>query len=79
MVPTRADRGAVAGGGKMGQRACSFKETDLKRALRAAHAAGVRVRVDIEHGKMSVTMVDADAETSSAPNPWDEDDKGGGK
>lgn len=36
-----------------------FKEADLTRALRAAEKAKVPVRVEIEQGRMIVTMVGA--------------------
>jgi hypothetical protein len=42
----------------MSRRPCSFRESDLRRALRAAKAAGVKVRVEIEVGKMTLIPVD---------------------
>jgi hypothetical protein len=42
----------------MARRACTFKESDLRRALRAARSAGVQVRIEIEHGKIIVVPLD---------------------
>ncbi len=43
-----------------------FKEADLTRALRAAEKAKVPVRVEIEQGRMIVTMVGAKMPESGA-------------
>jgi hypothetical protein len=51
----------------------TFRESDLTRALKAAKKAGVRVRVDIEPGKMRVTMIDEDeAKQAATSNEWDD-------
>jgi hypothetical protein len=50
----------------MGKGACTFKETDVTRALRAAKKAGVdvQVQIDLEHKTMTLTPVKAsEAET----------------
>jgi hypothetical protein len=56
------------------RRPCTFREADLKRALRAAQAAGVAVRIEIEDGRMTVTMDESKRAGSRAANEneWDE-------
>ena len=46
---------------------CTFRQQDVTRALRAAVAAGVAVRVEIEAGKLVVVMADPKRETDSQP------------
>jgi hypothetical protein len=59
----------------MTRRPCTFRESDLKRALRAAQAAGVSVKIEIEaDGKMTVTM-DSNKRAfgrAANENEWDE-------
>jgi hypothetical protein len=55
----------------MGHGPSTFRQSDVARVLRAAQAAGVRVRIEIEWSKMIVTMLAADGDIS-APN--DDDD-----
>jgi hypothetical protein len=56
----------------MVRRPCRFTETDLKRALKAAKAAGVPVKIDIENGKMTVTIIDKPATIEmNSSNAWD--------
>lgn len=59
----------------MARRACTFREFDLRRILRAARSAGVRCRIEIEPtGKMVVTPIkddDAAVNTDRESNPWD--------
>jgi hypothetical protein len=57
----------------MARRPCSYKQTDLTRALRAAKAAGVSVKIEIEDGKMTVTSMDKAATVDSERNEWDEE------
>jgi hypothetical protein len=44
----------------MSRRPASFREADLCRALRAARKAGVKIRVEIEPGKLTVMQIDDD-------------------
>jgi hypothetical protein len=46
----------------MGRRACTFKQTDLTRALKAARAAGVKMKVEITAGKMTLVPVEDEAD-----------------
>ena len=46
----------------MPRRACTFRESDVRRALRAAKAVGVKVRVEIEASKMTLVPVEEDAD-----------------
>ncbi len=41
----------------MGRAACAFNEADATRLFRAAKEAGVRIRLEIEPGKMTATMI----------------------
>jgi hypothetical protein len=50
----------------------TFKELDLTRALKAAKKAGVRVRVDIVPGKLTVTTLNDNEPADGEPNPWDD-------
>ena len=54
----------------MVRRRCTFKQTDLTRALRAAQIAHVAVKIEIEDGRMTVTTMDD--EKSNDSNEWDE-------
>ena len=57
----------------MGRRQSAFKQTDMTRALKAAKKAGVRVKVEIEPGKLAVTMIgDANVEASEPLTADDE-------
>jgi hypothetical protein len=57
----------------MARRACTFRQSDVARALRAAASAGVRVRVEIEpSGKITVVPMDDAKLQDSNQNPWDE-------
>lgn len=50
-----------------------FTQADLTRAFRAAEAAGVVARIEIEpNGKIVIVPMKAPA-NDSAPNPWDSD------
>jgi hypothetical protein len=52
--------------------AVTFKQQDLKRALRAAVAAGKEVkRVEIEHGKIVLIFGDSEAREISEPAALD--------
>jgi hypothetical protein len=43
----------------MSRRPCTFRQSDLTRALKAARAAGVKVRIEIEPGgKLIVVSMD---------------------
>jgi hypothetical protein len=52
-----------------------FRQTDLTRALRAAHAAGVAVKIEIEGGKLTVTMENDNSKRAcrraATDNEWD--------
>jgi len=59
----------------MVRRCCPFRETDLKRALRAARAAGVPVQIKIKNGEMTVTMMDNGSSAGDGrdgPNEWEQ-------
>jgi monoamine oxidase len=61
----------------MTRRKCSFTEADMRRALHAAKAAGVPVRIEIRDGNMVVTMVESakavrNRPTNNNDNEWDE-------
>jgi len=57
----------------MARRPCLFKEADLRRAFKAARAAGVRVKIKIKDGKMTVVMGSNSAtESEKNKNEWDE-------
>jgi len=49
---------------------CIFKQGDLARALKAARAAGVSVKIEIEDGKMTIIM-DKTATVDTERNEWD--------
>jgi hypothetical protein len=56
----------------MTRRPCTFRQTDLTRALRAAQAAGVPVRIEIEDGKITVVMDSSSTgESEKNLNEWD--------
>ena len=54
---------------------CTFRQQDVTRALRAAKAAGVMVRVEIEAGKIALVMTgkpqEGEAEQGRGDNVWD--------
>jgi hypothetical protein len=50
----------------------TFKETDVARLLKAARKAHVKIRIDIENGHLSVTMIDEGDPDAAIVNPWDE-------
>ena len=58
----------------MARRKCTFKESDVARALRAAKKAGVKVKIEIEIEPGRMTLIPMD-EMNSKPgkhsNPWD--------
>jgi hypothetical protein len=52
-----------------------FRETDLKRAIKGARAAGMEVgRIEIEDGKITVVpeKPNIGASVEARTNPWDE-------
>jgi len=51
---------------------CHFRQRDLTAALKAAKAAGVPVKVEIEDGKMTVVTDGKSAATEGKKNEWDE-------
>jgi hypothetical protein len=61
----------------MTRRPCTFKQTDLERALKAAAAVGVRVKVEIEKDKMTVVtigkMTTLEKDAGTEQNEWDEE------
>jgi hypothetical protein len=58
----------------MGKAACTFKEADVTRALRAAKKANVDVRIelDLERKKMTIMPVKLGESSSKTENEWDE-------
>jgi hypothetical protein len=60
----------------MSRRPCTFRQSDLTRAIKAARAAGVEIeRVEIERdGRMIVVMNKGDVPQPNGgdTNPWDE-------
>jgi hypothetical protein len=57
----------------MARRKCLFTESDLKRALHAAQAVGVPVKIAIEDGRMTITMIEpAQCKHPGNKNEWDE-------
>jgi hypothetical protein len=58
----------------MGKGPLLFKKTDVTRALLAAKKAGVDVRVelDLERKRMTLTPVKPDAWNGKTENEWDE-------
>jgi phosphoribosylaminoimidazole-succinocarboxamide synthase len=50
---------------------CTFRQGDLTRALRAAKAAGVPVKIEFQDGKMTVTSMDKAGTVDSERNEWD--------
>jgi len=58
----------------MSRRPCAFSQTDVKRALKAGHAAGVEIaRVEISKNGNVVVVPDKPAEASqnAERNEWD--------
>src|SRR5262249_57037288 len=51
---------------------CKVEQDDLTRALKAAEAAGVPVKIEIDDGKMTVIM-DKTATADGERNEWDEE------
>jgi hypothetical protein len=62
----------------MGQGPCNFRESDVKRVLRAIEAAGKKVAsVEIEDGRIKFTIRNgngADDNNDDNANPWDKVD-----
>jgi hypothetical protein len=57
----------------MGKRACTFKEADVVRAIRAATKAGLPVaRVEIASDGKIVVVAGKPHENAETGNPWDE-------
>ncbi|MGR4930602.1 hypothetical protein ACIPUD_27920 [Bradyrhizobium sp. CAR08] len=61
----------------MVRRRCTFKLTDLTRALKAAQAAHAVVKIEFEDGRMTVTTMDdekqaTDSNDANDSNEWDE-------
>jgi len=60
----------------MGRRKCTFRESDLRRALQAARSAGVKVKIEIADGKLTVLPIDNEGNSEptddGARNPWDD-------
>ena len=56
----------------MTRRPCNFRQRDLAAALKAARDAGVldRVKIEIEAGKVTVTMADDEHKTRERTD-WD--------
>ena len=52
----------------MSRRLSSFRESDLRRALRAAKAAGVKVRVEIEPNKLTLVPMNDEADNKERGN-----------
>lgn len=52
----------------MSRRLSSFRESDLRRALRAAKAAGVKVRVEIESNKLTLVPMNDEADNKERGN-----------
>lgn len=58
----------------MGKAACSFRESDLARAIRAMRKAGgapMRIEIDLERKRMSLTPVTVGEARDR--NEWDEE------
>jgi coenzyme F420-reducing hydrogenase beta subunit len=56
----------------MGHGPCNFRESDVKKALRAIEAAGKKVEsVEIEDGRIKITIKNGNVETAADDNPWD--------
>jgi hypothetical protein len=56
----------------MGKGSCTFKETDVTRALRAAKKAGVEVQVTIDWERKTLTLTPVKPGEANAGNEWDE-------
>jgi hypothetical protein len=56
----------------VGKAACTFKETDLTRAFRAAKKAGVDVSVEIDLRRNRMRITPLRAGDTSERNEWDE-------
>jgi hypothetical protein len=49
----------------------AFRQSDVTRLLRAAKAAGVKIRIEIEPGKLIAVPMDSDGDEGQ--NEWDKD------
>ncbi len=51
----------------MSRRRSAFRQRDVTRAIKAARAAGVRIRIEIQDGKMVIDTVSTDTDVVSEP------------
>jgi len=58
----------------MGKAACTFKQSDVTRAFKAAKKAGVdvQVQIDLERKRMTIMPVKLGESSSKTENEWDE-------
>jgi hypothetical protein len=56
----------------LGKGACTFKEVDVTRALKAAKKAGVDVQVEIDLERKRMTITPVKAGGLDGKNEWDE-------
>lgn len=52
-----------------------FTQADLTRAFKAAEAAGVTARIEIEPNGKIVIVPMSEPANDSGPNPWDDGDE----
>jgi hypothetical protein len=56
----------------MSKAASNFKETDVKRLIRATINAGQKVvRIKLQAGGVELVTADGDADTGATANEWD--------